>query len=133
MSAGKRLTYVDSSALLKLAIHESGSDAIRRYVVRRALVSSSLARTEVGRALLSLGADGARRARGVLSRVELIRVSDRILESAAALPPKELRALDAIHLATAAQLESDLGAFVTYDDRQASAAEAHGFRVAQPR
>jgi uncharacterized protein len=50
-----------------------------------------------------------------LARLELIRVSDRILAAAGALPPPELRALDAIHLATAKALGSDLARLVTYD------------------
>ena len=53
MSA-ERATYVDSSALVKLAVREAESAALRRYLARhRPLVSSALVRTEVVRALLS--------------------------------------------------------------------------------
>jgi len=46
-------TYLDSSAIVKLAIREPESLALRRYLrTRRPLVSSALARTEVLRALL---------------------------------------------------------------------------------
>jgi predicted nucleic acid-binding protein len=41
--------------------------------------------------------------------------------------------LDAIHLATAQLLGSDLGPFVTYDDRLAQAARRAGVRVTAPR
>ena len=52
MSAERRLTYVDSSALVKLVVAEPESKALRRYLSRcRPLVSSALARTEVARAL----------------------------------------------------------------------------------
>ena len=45
-----RATYVDSSALVKLAVREPESAALRRYLGRhRPLVSSALARTEVVR------------------------------------------------------------------------------------
>ena len=44
-----RATYIDSSAIVKLVMVEDDSMALRRYVVRqRKLVSSALARTEVG-------------------------------------------------------------------------------------
>jgi len=48
------------------------------------------------------------------------------------LAPVELRSLDAIHLATAQQLGTDLTAVVTYDERMAAAAVILGWRVAQP-
>ena len=41
-------TYVDSSAIVKLAVREPQSDALRKYLRRRRpLISSALARTEV--------------------------------------------------------------------------------------
>jgi predicted nucleic acid-binding protein len=129
----ERATYVDSSALVKLAVREPESAALRRYLGRRRpLVSSALARTEVVRALLPLGPDAARRGREVLARVELLRVNDRVLDAAGLLEPAELRSLDSIHLASAEQLGSDLGGFVTYDERLAAAAAVRGFRVIRP-
>jgi uncharacterized protein with PIN domain len=42
----QRLTYVDSSAIVKLAVAEPESTALRRYLSRRQpLVSSALVRT----------------------------------------------------------------------------------------
>jgi predicted nucleic acid-binding protein len=132
MSA-ERATYVDSSALVKLAVREAESAALRRYLGRRRpLVSSALARTEVVRALLPLGSEAVRRGREVLARVDLLRVSDRVVDAAGLLSPADLRSLDAIHLASAEQLGSDLRGFVTYDDRLASAAAARGLRVIRP-
>ena len=128
-----RATYVDSSALVKLAVRERESAVLRRYLARqRPLVSSALARTEVARALLPLGPDAVRRGREVLARVELLRINDRVLDAAGLLEPTELRSLDAIHLASAEQFGPDLRAFVTYDERLAAAAAARGFRVIGP-
>ena len=62
----------------------------------------------------------------------LIRVSNRILTTAATLLPIDLRSLDAIHLATAEQLGDDLGVIVTYDTRMARAAELLDYRVEAP-
>jgi uncharacterized protein len=132
MSA-ERATYVDSSALVKLAVREPESVALRRYLARRQpLVSSALARTEVVRALLPLGPGAVRRGREVLARVDLLRVNDRVLDGAGVLAPADLRSLDAIHLASAELLGSDLRGFVTYDERLATAAAGRGLRVIRP-
>jgi uncharacterized protein len=132
MSA-ERATYVDSSALVKLAVREPESVALRRYLARRQpLVSSALARTEVVRALLPLGPGAVRRGREVLARVALLRVNDRVLDGAGVLAPADLRSLDAIHLASAELLGSDLRGFVTYDERLATAAAGRGLRVIRP-
>lgn len=132
MSA-KRATYLDSSALVKLAVREPESEALRQYIRRRRpLVSSALARTEVARALLPLGPQAVRRGESLLDRVDLVRVNDRILNAAGAMLPLDLRSLDAIHLATALQLGASLARVVTYDDRMADAARDLGWTVAQP-
>ena len=132
MSA-ERVTYLDSSAIVKLAVEEPESAALRRYLRRRRpFVTSALARTEVARALLPLGQAAVRRGQDVLSRVDLVRVNERVLSTAGALLPVELRSLDAIHLATAQQLGTDLARVVTYDERMAAAAEALGWSVAAP-
>jgi uncharacterized protein len=132
MSA-ERVTYLDSSAIVKLAVEEPESVALRLYLRRRRpFVTSALARTEVGRALLPLGSAAVQRGQDVLARVELVRINDRILSNAGGLLPAELRSLDAIHLATVQQLGADLARVVTYDERMAVAAEAMGWSVATP-
>lgn len=126
-------TYVDSSAIVKLAVREPHSDALRNYLSRRrALISSALARTEVLRALLPGGEPALAAGRRVLDRVDLVRVNDRVLNLAGTLLPLELRSLDAIHLATAERLGADLGDIVTYDERMAIAARSVGCRVSSP-
>jgi predicted nucleic acid-binding protein len=127
-------TYLDSSAIVKLAVREPESLALRRYLRRRQpLVSSALARTEVLRALLPAGDEAVARGQAVLQRIDLIRVNDRILNAAGVLHPPQLRSLDAIHLATAQELGDELSAFVAYDDRMVSAAKQLGYRIVQPR
>jgi predicted nucleic acid-binding protein len=133
MSA-ERATYLDSSAIVKLAVAEPESAALQRYLRRRRpLVSSSLAKAEVARALLPLGEQAVWRGADVLARLELIRISDRILAAAGSLLPNELRTLDAIHLATAQQLGRDLARIVTYDERMRIAAVGAGCPVAAPK
>lgn len=126
-------TYLDSSAIVKLAVRERNSDALRRYLRRRRpLVCSALARTEVLGALLPCGEAAVEAGRRALSHVDLVRVNDRVLSRAGGLSPLELRSLDAVHLATAAQLGTDLREIVTYDERVAAAARFLGFKVSSP-
>lgn len=131
--SGDRVTYVDSSAIVKLVASEPESTALRRYLRRRLLVASALARTEVARAVLPLGPPFTRRATEVLARLELVRVSDRVLADAGRLLPADLRSLDAIHLATARLFGTTLQQVVTYDSRMAAAARGLRLRVASPR
>jgi hypothetical protein len=134
MSAERRLTYVDSSAIVKLAVAEPESRALRRHLARRQpLVSSALARTEVARALMPSGDGAVARGEDVLRRIQLLRVNDRVLREAGRMEPADLRSLDAIHLASAQLIGSSIRQIVTYDERMAAAAEASGWTVAAPR
>jgi predicted nucleic acid-binding protein len=129
----ERAIYLDSSAIVKLVVREPESTALRRYLRRRRpLVSSALAGTEVARALLPFGADAISRSREVLSRLDLARVNARVMTAAGLLLPEDVRSLDAIHLATARELGTDLARVVTYDERMSRAAQALGFVVAAP-
>ena len=68
--------------------------------------------------------------RRLLAGCFLVDVSDRLLRSAAALTSREVRTLDAIHLATA--LYIDANELVAYDRRLLEVAETHGLPVASP-
>src|ERR1700722_9094848 len=128
-----RVFYLDSSAIVKLAVREPESTALRAYLRRRRpLVSSALARAEVARALLPLGEAAVRRGHDVLAGIDLIRVTDRILSTAGSIGPEELRTLDAIHLATVRQIENDLSRIVTYDERMAVGARLAGWPTVAP-
>lgn len=132
MSA-ERVSYLDSSAIVKLIVQEQESAALRLYLRGRpALVSSALARTEVKRAVLGLGAPAVQRADDVLNRVDLVRLNQEVLNAAGVMKPEELRSLESIHLATAALFGSSLSDVVTYDAWMATAAQAHGWAVATP-
>jgi predicted nucleic acid-binding protein len=133
MSAERKLTYVDSSAIVKLAVQEPESAALRRFLARRQpLVSSALARTEVARALLPSGPEAVARGEEVLRRIQLLRINDRVLSAAGRLLPTELRSLDAIHLASADQLGASVRQIVTYDERMAETARTIGWLVVAP-
>lgn len=62
-----------------------------------------------------------------------MRIDDQLLDTAAVLPGENLRGLDAIHLAAAQRLGSDLTMLVSYDDRMLAAARGLRIPVASPR
>jgi predicted nucleic acid-binding protein len=131
--SAERATYLDSSAIVKLAVREPETAALRRWLRgKRVLVTSALARTEVARALLPHGPEAVGRGADVLSRLEVVRMSDRVLTTAGALLPVYLRTLDAIHVATALELGADLGLVCTYDERLAAIASDRGWKVIAP-
>lgn len=128
--------YLDSSALVKLVQPEPQTPALRRYLRRHAAdlrVASALARVEVVRAVGAGGAPAVAHARRVLTRVHQVDVSRELIDEAADLAPGQfLRSLDAIHVATARAVGSDLRALVTYDTRMAAAAAALALPVEAP-
>jgi predicted nucleic acid-binding protein len=130
----RSVTYLDSSAIVKVVVREPESAALRRCLRRRRpLLSSTLARAEVLRALQPAGDSAVGRGREMLARIDLVRVNDRVLSQAGTMKPAALRTLDAIHLTTAGLLGAELRTVVTYDDRMADAAKRLGHRVASPR
>ena len=133
MNAG--LVYLDASALIRLVQRERESVALWEWLSdRHESVSSSLAAVEVRRAVRRAGAGEAVLgiAEAVLERLTLVRIDEEVLALASRLPGRDLRTLDAIHVATALSLGDLPGAFVTYDRRLATAAARHGLSVVHP-
>jgi predicted nucleic acid-binding protein len=128
--------YLDSSAIVKLVQREAQSSALQRYLRRHRedrRVTSALARVEVVRAVAGGGSHAVAHARRQLERVDQLAVDRDLLDAAAMLVPGErLRSLDAIHLASAQALASDLRAVVTYDERMAAGGLALGLAVEAP-
>lgn len=79
------------------------------------------------------GSAALTRARRLLQRLHLVQVDDELLDAAAALDPRVLRSLDAIHLAAAQLFGGELTAVVTYDRQMAAAAGVLDLAVAAPR
>jgi predicted nucleic acid-binding protein len=134
VSSARSVAYIDSSALVKLAIPEPESDALRTELARwKRHVSSALARVEVVRACARVDAKARRIAEQIVGALDLVAVDDRVLEEAALLGPAELRSLDSIHLASALLLGEALGVAIAYDDRLAGAMITAGMPTATPR
>jgi len=125
--------YLDASAVVKLVVAEAGSAELRAWVRDRPRVAScALIRTEVPRAVRHLGPEALALAHQAIAAIDLIAVDDRLLDTAAQLDPGIIRSLDAIHLAAALALGSDLRSIVTYDARMISAARTLGLPVVSP-
>lgn len=128
--------YLDSSALVKLVQVEAESAALRRYLRRYRAderVSCALARVEVVRAVLGGGPPAIGKARRQLGRLYLVPLDRDLLDDAATLEPGQLlRSLDAVHLAAARRLGTDLRSVVTYDERMTDASKAIGLPVVGP-
>ncbi|MEA2439640.1 MAG: uncharacterized protein QOH76_1064 [Thermoleophilaceae bacterium] len=131
--------YADSSALVKLIVEERETAGLSRLIAGRDLVASELVLTEVPRAIQRLASTSrvprGRFVRGlevVLGAVALLPLSRDVLRTAGAFEAPFLRALDAIHLAAALDVEEEIEAFVSYDERQVEAARFAGLPVLSP-
>lgn len=129
------MIYLDTSAFVKLIRGERETPALQAFLSDRPagpLVSSALLVVETRRAILREAPDQLTRADLLLTRIDQVEVTRSVLEAASRLPDPALRSLDAIHLATALQLEGDLEALVTYDSRLAAAAARQKLPVVTP-
>lgn len=126
---------------MKLVVREPESNALRELVeAGGGRASSDLLSAEIPRALrrcawsdpsadpVSLLARGE----AALGAMYLIALSRPMLALAGSLEGPLLRALDAIHVATAISYPARLQAFVSYDQRQLEAAQAAGLAVTSP-
>lgn len=126
------VVYLDTSAFVKTIVAEPESRRLVTWLAERPdRASCALLRTEAVRALRHHGPEVVAAARGALAGLVLIRLTDTLLDAAGDLATS-VRSLDAIHLAAAQELGTDLGAVVTYDERMVGAARELGLEVASP-
>ena len=138
------ILYLDTSSLFKLFVREQGSQALERVAeTAEAVTTSIIAYTEFRGSLAR--AERAGRLKGgtyrqtlvqferAWSRYSRVELDESLVRSAGELAARHfLRGLDAIHLASAIALRSDLGqslTFSTADDRLAAAAGAERLSV----
>jgi predicted nucleic acid-binding protein len=133
--SAEAVLYLDSSAIVKLVVSEPQTAALVETVRSDPeMVSSTIARIEVLRAVKRAGARRAvaERAESILGRMGLVRLEEEIVKTASELRPRELRTLEAIHVATALSLVPAISSLITYDARLASAARATGLTALGP-
>jgi predicted nucleic acid-binding protein len=126
--------YVDSSALLKLAVREPETAALEADLAQRdGLLASRLDLVECRRA--ALRAPHRRVLQSIdqiLETIYLIEMTPAILDAAAAADPPTLRSIDAIRVATALSIGDAGMEVITYDGRFDDAARANGLIVVHP-
>ena len=129
----------DTSALYKRYNQEAGSEQVREITARtRELVVAAHCKTEIASAI------NRQRHDGLVAQDEYTRIMSAVHEdfsafsrldldgrveafAIAAMERSRLRAVDALHIATAQASRVDL--FVTADRRQAAAAQAAGLHI----
>ncbi|WP_062986276.1 type II toxin-antitoxin system VapC family toxin [Nocardia anaemiae] len=129
------MIYLDTSALVKLVHLESESAALASWLDDRPdepWVASSLVEVELVRAVRAADPADLIHVPAVLARVDRLEMDGIVRANAAAVSPATVRSLDALHLATAQELATDLIAFVTYDKRLGAAAEGCGLTWVAP-
>lgn len=124
--------YIDTSAAAKLIVREAESAALITELnkVKPNLVSSLLLETELRRMVHRIDSITQENVTTLLSKISLFMVEPAQFIHAGLLPGKHLRSPDALHLATAIDLQVD--ALVTYDVRMRSAATDSGLSVISP-
>jgi uncharacterized protein len=129
------LIYLDSSALVKLAVTERETAALSAWLAASpnlVRVSSSVIRVEVPRAVWRADPGALPQSYSLVRRIKEIWLSSGVLARAAGMRPLGLSSLDAIHLASAVTIRRDLSAFVSYDPRLVAAASQAGLPVLSP-
>ncbi len=128
------MIYLDTSAALKLVLPEAETERLEVWIAERAevpRVSSRLLRIEMLRTVTRSAPHRIGRANAVLAAVALLSIDD-VAPTAEVIGGTSLRSLDAIHLATAHEVRTELSAFVCYDKRLCDSAQALGLPVESP-
>lgn len=127
------MIYADTSALAKLVIAEAETPALRDWISRQdaRLVTNSIGVVELRRLAARVSQQALDTATLLLGRIDRVSLTPAALGLAGQVPPPEVRTLDALHIASAAEL-LELQAVLTYDRRMAEAATAYGLPVESP-
>lgn len=126
------VAYIDSSVVLKLIMNEPESGRTRELMMDLEsddylLASSQLMTVEVKRVMFRVnGSFGG--VESVLSRLSLISIEQSTLDIAASIP-HHIKTLDAIHVATALEVNDPGVVLVSNDGNMLGVAEKMGLRT----
>ena len=133
------MIYIDTSAAVKLVRLETHSEELSLWIrgqVSPEFVSSVIIEVELPRATRRSAPMDLGRAGEVLDGIGIVTLSPAIVTRAAGFDERDLRSLDAIHLATAEHAanaaKSEFLGFLGYDSRLLEAARSIGLPVLAP-
>ena len=133
------MIYIDTSAAVKLVRLETHSEELSLWIrgqVSPEFVSSVIIEVELPRATRRSAPTDLGRAGEVLDGIGIVTLSPAIVTRAAGFDERDLRSLDAIHLATAEHAanaaKSEFLGFLGYDSRLLEAAQSVGLPVLAP-
>ena len=124
--------YIDSSAILKFVFDEPERPALLKALTEPP-VTSEIARLEVKRTVSRINPKDLDLASEELAKVRIVDLSKSVLSTAESFAVNvTLGSLDAIHVATAIQLSSEIEGIITYDKQMAKNAYNLGIKVLSP-
>ena len=124
--------YIDSSAILKLIFTEQETLALDK-VMNNKMVTSTLTRVEVKRAVNRINSTKSKVANDVLAQLQYTELDSQTLNLAEAFSPDvTLRTLDAIHVASVLRISEAVQGIITYDKQMIANAERMGIKVLSP-
>ncbi|WP_433277607.1 type II toxin-antitoxin system VapC family toxin [Pseudonocardia xinjiangensis] len=122
------IVYIETSAAAKLLVEEEASARLAEHLdaLPEAPVSCLALETELRRLAVRVGLPQTA-VTALLERFDLLETDRSLYREAGLLPGRNLRSLDALHVAAALRLNADV--MLSYDRRQIAAAEAVGLRT----
>lgn len=124
--------YIDSSAILKLIFTEKETLALDK-VMNNKMITSTLTRVEVKRAVNRINSTKSKVANDVLAQLQYTYLDSQTLNLAEAFSPDvTLRTLDAIHVASVLRISNAVQGIITYDKQMIANAEKMGIKVLSP-
>ncbi|OOK65161.1 putative ribonuclease VapC46 [Mycobacterium kansasii] len=129
------MIYLDPTAIMKLITTTPESSALTDYLRSRTDITwftCALSRAEVMRAAATLDPDATEHAHHALAGLDLVAVTDRLLDAAIELAPAPEHTTDALHIAAALSAGPQLHTLITYRPELARDAAAHHINTSSP-
>ena len=129
------MIYLDPTAIMKLITTTPESSALTDYLrvhTETTWFTCAISRADVMRAAATTHPDAIEHAQHVLAGLDLVAVTDRLLDAAIALTPAPAHTADALHIAAALSAGTQLHTLITYNPKLAHDAAAHNITTIHP-
>lgn len=129
------MIYLDDTALMKLITTTPESPALTNYLQAHTdtrWFTVALTRADLLRATAGLPDEATDHAHHVLSGLDTVAITDRLLEAATALKPAPQTTIAALHIAAARSAGTRLRTAVTYNPELAAELAEHHINTVHP-